>query len=467
MDELVPQPYMIQLQFRLGGILMSRFRFPVAAILVLISASFLFAQDTNFPPEDEQIPGPDNAKTDAGQCCYRSGEAKDSADAFKTWIADVKHWRRERLIRIGYNGSEYERPELAWTQSSFIQPQMMIEDRYFYDPVAGKYTVDRYLDDLEKRYGGIDSVLIWHTYPNIGIDNRNQYDLLYDMPGGVEGLRQMIKDFHRRGVRVLFPVMVWDQGTRDVGVPNWEATAQAMADIGADGINGDTLDGIPRAFRAASDQTGHPIALEPEGGPSDEALQWNNLTWGYWKYPFVPMISRYKWLEPRHMVNVCDRWNRDKTDNLQYAFFNGVGYESWENIWGIWNQITPRDAEALRRVSKIERAFAGLLISPGWEPHTPTLRYGVFASKFPGQGQTLWTIVNRNEYDVAGHQITVPYSSCNALLRRVARPRIEARGKRVHGHTELWHRSPRLRRCAGYGRGLGVGRHDETSRRNA
>ena len=41
------------------------------------------------------------------------------------------------------------------------------------------------------------------------------------------------------------------------------------------------------------------------------------------------------------MVNVCDRWNRDKTDNLQYAFFNGVGYESWENIWGIWNQITP------------------------------------------------------------------------------------------------------------------------------
>ena len=33
---------------------------------------------------------------------------------------------------------------------------MMVEDRYFYDPVAGKYTVDRYLDDLDKRYGGID-----------------------------------------------------------------------------------------------------------------------------------------------------------------------------------------------------------------------------------------------------------------------------------------------------------------------
>ena len=62
---------------------------------------------------------------------------------------------------------------------------MMIEDRYFLRPRCGSYTVDRYLDDLDKRYGGIDSVLIWHTYPNIGIDNRDQYDMLRDMPGGV------------------------------------------------------------------------------------------------------------------------------------------------------------------------------------------------------------------------------------------------------------------------------------------
>ena len=55
------------------------------------------------------------------------------------------------------------------------------------------------------------------------------------------------------------------------------------------------------------------------------------------------------------MVNISDRWNRDKTDDLQYAFFNGVGWESWENIWGIWNGITPRDAEATRRVATIER----------------------------------------------------------------------------------------------------------------
>jgi len=383
----------------------------LAAAFVLTFSISASAQDTKYPAHGEQIPGPDNAAENTGPCCYNQNPLGAFRPSFGDWLEDIRHWRHEELIRIGYDGSEYDRPELQWTQSTFIQPQMMIEDRYFYNPVGGHYTVDRYLDDLNRRYGGIDSVLIWHTYTNIGVDNRNQYDLLHDMPGGSAGLKQTIQDFHRRGVRVLFPVMLWDQGTRDVGVPNWVATAQAMAEIGADGLNGDTLGGVPHAFRVASDKTGHPIALEPEGSPPDEALQWNNLTWGYWKYPFVPMLSKYKWLEPRHMVNVCDRWNRDKTDNLQYAFFNGVGYESWENIWGIWNQITPRDAEALRRVAKIERALASLLISPDWEPHTPTLRYGSFASKWPGRGETLWTLVNRNEFDLSGRQIEVPYSS--------------------------------------------------------
>jgi formylglycine-generating enzyme required for sulfatase activity len=350
-------------------------------------------QDSQFSPKPSQIPGP-----------------AASAD-FPNWLADIKHWRMERRIRIGYDGSEYERPELKWTQSSFIQPQMMIHERYFYDPVAGKYSVDRYVDDLEKRYGGIDSVLVWQSYPNIGIDNRNQYDMLRDMPGGMDGLRQMIADFHRRGVRVLFPVMLWDQGTRDEGVPNWTATVRLLAEIGADGVNGDTLDVAPRAFRTASDETHHPLAFEPENLTVDLGLLWNNLSWGYWDYSFVPTVSRYKWLESRHMVNICRRWGRDKTDDLQHAFFNGVGYESWENIWGIWNQITPRDAEALRRLATIERATAALLVSSDWEPHTPTLQYGVFASKFPAQGQTLWTIVNRNEYDLAGRVLEVPHAA--------------------------------------------------------
>jgi iron(II)-dependent oxidoreductase len=334
---------------------------------------------------------------------------------FATWLAGMRAYRQEMqaVLKTGRGDlpDPYDQPALQWAQRSFVQPQMMAHERYFYDPAAGRYTVDRYLDDLEKRYGGIDSVLIWPTYPNIGVDNRNQFDLWRDMPGGVAGLRKMVVDFHRCGVRVLFPIMFWDHGTHDEGVPMAQGLAELARETGADGLNGDTMSPVTREFYTESLRVGHPLALEPENGLAGqiEALAWNVLSWGYWwPYQPTPAVDRYKFIEPRHLTHVCDRWAHGRTDMLQYAFFNGDGYESWENVWGIWNQVTPRDAEALRRISAIYRALPELLVSPDYEPFAPTMQHGVFATKLPGRDQTLWTLVNRTTNALAGAQIRVP-----------------------------------------------------------
>src|ERR1035437_8073359 len=160
---------------------------------------------------------------------------------------------------MGYDDSEYRRPELRWAQRNFISPQVMVEERTLFDPELNRWTVDRYLDDLDARYGGIDSVLLWPVYPNIGIDNRNQFDMLRDMPGGLAGLKQMVAELHSHGVRVLFPNMPWDVGTRPEQRSLPETIAGLLAEIGADGVNGDTFAGVPRTYRTASDAIGHPL----------------------------------------------------------------------------------------------------------------------------------------------------------------------------------------------------------------
>ncbi len=380
-------------------------RTALSAIVLIASSGMSYGQDTKYKPPAQQIPSPD-CLTLKGAWLGVSEPCSETTH--QEWLKDLQHWRTERRIRIGYDDARYKMPALLWAQSSFIQPQMMVQERYFYDPATAKYTVDRYLDDLEKRFGGIDAVLIWPTYPNMGIDDRNQQDMLRSMPGGVDGVRKMVADFHRRGVRVLFPMMMWDQGTRDQGKPWPDAIADLMKEVDADGVNGDTQDGVPLAFSTASDRVGHPLAFQPEGSPADEAIAWDVMNWGQYQFPFVPEVDRYRWLETRHMVNISHRWNRNKTDDLQFAFFNGEGWESWENIWGIWNGITPRDGEATRRMATIERGVAPFLISPDWEPLYPTHSFGVFASRWPLKDQTVWTIVNRNEYDVSGRQISVP-----------------------------------------------------------
>lgn len=362
------------------------------AAVLLLSCSGAAGQDTAYPPKDAQIPGP-----------------ASPADS-QAWLADLQHWRAERLVRMGYNGANYSRPEFNWTQHNFLCVQMMVEERDFFDPARGVYTVDKYLDNLKKEFGGVDSVLIWDTYPDLGVDNRNQFDRLRDLPGGIAGVRQMVAAFHRRGVKVLFPETPWDMGTRQEGAPDWTAQAKLMAEVGADGLLGDTMDGVPRAFLVASEKAGRPLVLQPEGLPSDEALAWNEMTWGYWSYPFVPMTSVYKWLEHRHMP-VVTSGGHHHIPGIQAAFFNGSGYADQEDVIGIHNGFTPRELEALRRVLAIERANAALLVSPGWEPYAATLKYGVFASKFPGGHRVLWTLINRNPYDVNGRQMTVPYVS--------------------------------------------------------
>ena len=90
---------------------------------------------------------------------------------FDGWWSNCQILRDQiRDLNIFYNVEEVE-----WARTSFIQPQLMIHDRFLYDKDRGEWTVKKYLEDVRERYGGIDSVLLWTSYPNIGVDGRNQF----------------------------------------------------------------------------------------------------------------------------------------------------------------------------------------------------------------------------------------------------------------------------------------------------
>lgn len=330
------------------------------------------------------------------------------------WLQALIDWREARKREINYHDDIYRRSDLAWTRHIFTQDQMLIWDRSLYDPGARVYTVDRALAAVESRFGPIDSVLLWPGYPNLGLDERNQFDLIRDLPGGIPELRRVVEMFHRRGVKVFFPVVVWDQGTHLSPVSRAAEADRLLREIDVDGINLDTLDRAPEDALALAVGHAPAMALEPQFSPQNDSLSGSPISWNDWvlwddqPYPFEPRVSRVKWLEPRHMVEITDRYARVKTNSLQQAFFNGQGYALIENMWGFWNGFSPRDAETIRRVTRIERAYAELLESVDWQPYAPTLQLGVFASRFPGDGLTLWTLVNRNDYRVDGEQLEIP-----------------------------------------------------------
>ncbi|KAG7399299.1 Inactive C-alpha-formylglycine-proteinrating enzyme 2 [Phytophthora boehmeriae] len=151
--------------------------------------------------------------------------------------------------------------------------------------------------------------------------------------------------------------------------------------------------GVPKAFYNCS----NPLVASPEGGVPTAFLSHNPMSWGYFfGYGHFPPVARAKFLEPRHMVQICARWSLDKIAELQTAFFNGAGYVVWENVWGIWNAMTERESEMAKRMFSILREFAYATTSEKWTPYYALQSGGVFSSAFPVEesGEWLYTIVN-------------------------------------------------------------------------
>jgi len=365
------------------------------AVLLLRADEWRESHELILPPQADFLPAP-------------------GPEGPAAWLQIQRAWRTKTLKALHYHGEIYDAPGQQWTSRTFTQDQAAVWDRALYDPAQRKFTVNRFLESVEPRLGHLDSVLIWQVYPNVGIDDRNQAELLRDLPGGLPAVRELVEDFHRHGVRVLFPYLVWTETTREPSPDPATEYVSLLGSVGADGINFDTLDDVPPAFPRATAQTGVPLVLEPQFAPKAAALPVSTLSWNDWvtwdglTVPAAPRVSRAKWLEPRHQVLVTDRYARSKVDSLHHAFFNGEGYALLENLWGFWTGFSAWDAEAVLRFTSIERATAPLLSAPDWEPYAPMLHAGVYASRFSRRGQTLWTIVNRNEYDLDGAQLEVP-----------------------------------------------------------
>ena len=136
---------------------------------------------------------------------YIAGPANQSAQP--AWLAQLYSNRATQRASVNFTTDVYDN-FLQWSPSLHIAPQVHMYDRVLYDPELGAanpadgWTVDRFLDDFDSRYGGVDGVLLWGSYPNLGVDERSQFDLLGDVPGGLAALKDVVAQFHARGVRV-------------------------------------------------------------------------------------------------------------------------------------------------------------------------------------------------------------------------------------------------------------------------
>jgi hypothetical protein len=327
-----------------------------------------------------------------------------------------RNFDASRLLgREAANLYRYQENDLSWLRDQIVHHFTFLYGREVLNLETGQFEFDRLLDEGERDFGGYDALILWGTYPRLGVDERTQWDFYDDFPAGRRGLRTLIEQVHNRGVKVFIPFTPWDQSRALSGKythPDDQELAKLIQEIDADGVFLDTLSSLDAKLQRTVESARAGVAFCSEGRASSASLQsitcsWEqsqSRSWEQGNWTAVPervhKIDMERFVFPEHRLFVVNRFatGKDRIRVIQRGFFNGTGWVVWQDVFGLALTYTPEETAFLKKCRTIFRSHRSTIWGPGPYPHLPTRVPGVYCNEFTGGGKSIWTFYNDNDH---------------------------------------------------------------------
>lgn len=313
------------------------------------------------------------------------------------WQNGMKLIFQDRLlydVPVGtFNNSLMEREDLKWIQNCYSANLMMTWDKRFYDYSDGSFHIKEHLEKMKKLIGGYDVYGIWPTWPALGMDQRNQWDMFRDLPGGFEKLKEISELSKQMGSYFFLCYNPWDESTRsDEGHFDGMTNITRIADI--DGFVLDTRGGSSTELQDAVDAARDGVVMYSEGMAVPRDMQGivSGRVHNALYYP--PLLNLNKFIKPEFAIfRVAEEAREPIKREFNLSFFNGYGTEinsfppgrfEWSDdqmrYWG--------------KLLQIQRENSSNFLQNNYTPLIPTLVDSIFVNEWPDESKTIYTIFN-------------------------------------------------------------------------
>lgn len=337
-----------------------------------------------------------------------------------TWQDGLKLMFRDRFLYDlnEFDNSLYERPDLQWIRECYLAVLQQAWDRSFYDRFSGRYQYGEQLRGYNHLFGYVDIYGIWPTWPRLGVDMRNQWDLYDDLPGGTEQLRNFSRMSRQTNTRFFIAYNPWDMSTRQENP--FAGMARLIKEIEADGVVLDTRGSSSYELQAAADSVREGVIMYSEGMaitkdmPGIVAGRVHNAIF------LSPELNLNKIIKPGFAIfRVLDVGEAILHREIAIAFFNGYGSEL--NLYrpGRYHQVE-EDYDYLSRTTMILRENNNAFLDTDWVPLIDSGKDKLHINKWQDGEKIIYTVLNMDH-------------------KGVDAPLLEIRNEEGYHYVSIWH----------------------------
>lgn len=326
------------------------------------------------------------------------------------WQNGLKLMFQDRLlydVPIGtFDNSLFEREDLKWIRNCYAVNLMMTWDKRFYDYEDKSFHIKEYLVKMKSLIGGYEVYGIWPTWPALGMDQRNQWDMFRDLPGGFKKLKENSDLCHQLGTSFFLCYNPWDESTR-----NDEGHFEGMTNItriaNIDGFVLDTRGGSSTELQDAVDAARKGVVMFSEGMAVPRDMQGivSGRVHNALYYP--PTLNLNKFIKPDFAIfRVAEESREPIKREFNLSFFNGYGTEINSFSAGRF-EWSDEQMRYWGKLLQIQRENSTNFLQYSYVPLIPTLVDSIYVNIWPTDSKSIYTLYNLHPEGFKGNLFEV------------------------------------------------------------